>query len=91
MVILLIMAMGVLVGLRFFPEKWQKQNGYVQLISILVLIFCMGVSLGSNPNFMDELVGFGIKGLVFAIVPIVCSIAGVYLLTHKWMKGNKDD
>ncbi|MGL5676208.1 MAG: LysO family transporter [Cellulosilyticaceae bacterium] len=90
MVILMIMAVGILVGLKCFPEKWSKYNHYVQLVSIVLLIFCMGVSLGSNPTFMEQLVSMGFKGVVFAVVPILGSIGCVYVLSEKFMK-NKED
>lgn len=86
MLILVIMAAGILVGSLWFPKKWQGYNEKIQLGSMLLLIFCMGVSLGSKPNFFAELGTLGIKGVVFAIVPIVFSIGLVYGLTSKFMK-----
>lgn len=91
MVILIIMAIGVWIGFKWFPEKWQKHNSIVQLLSIITLIFCMGVSLGSNPNFLNELTQLGIKGLVFAIIPIIFSILMVYILSLKFLKEKEDD
>lgn len=91
MIILMIMAIGVWVGFKWFPQKWQKHNSIVQLISIIMLIFCMGVSLGSNPDFFSEITTLGIEGLVFAIVPIIFSILVVYALTTRFLKENKDD
>lgn len=91
MIILIIMAIGVLVGFRWFPEKWHKYNNTLQLISIVLLIFCMGVSLGSNPNFINEIARLGIKGFVFAIVPIIFSIITVYFLTSKFIKEKNND
>lgn len=91
MTILMIMAVGVLVGFRWFPEKWHKCNSWIQLISIVVLIFCMGVSLGSNPDFISQMGRLGIEGLVFAIVPIIFSVLMVYLLTSKFLKEKNDD
>lgn len=91
MVILMIMAVGVLVGFKWFPEKWQKYNSMLQLISIIVLIFCMGVSLGGNPDFFSEITTLGVEGLVFAIVPIIFSVLMVYFLTSKFFKEKKDD
>lgn len=91
MIILIIMAAGILVGSLWFPEKWHKHNEKVQLGSMLLLIFCMGISLGSKPNFFKEIGTLGIKGVVFAIVPIIFSIGLVYLLTSKFMKEKKED
>lgn len=91
MIVLIIMAIGVWIGFRYFPQKWNKYNSWVQLISIVVLIFCMGVSLGSNPDFISEMGRLGMEGLVFAVVPIIFSIIMVYLLTSKFLKEKKND
>lgn len=91
MVILMIMAVGVCIGLKYFPEKWSKYNHYVQVTSIITLIFCMGVSLGTNPTFMDDLLDLGLKGMVFAVVPIIGSVIMVYLLTTKFMKDEGEE
>lgn len=91
MIILMIMAIGVLIGAWIFPKKWHAYNNKVQIISIIVLIFCMGTTLGSNSDFMDKLLGVGFKGFVFAIIPIILSVGMVYLLTKYFMKEKSDD
>ena len=86
MVVLMIMAVGVLIGFKWFPERFQKLNGQIQVLSIVVLIFCMGVSLGNNPTFIEDLFSLGYKSLVFAVLPIIGSIVIVYYLTKKILK-----
>ncbi|MGL4361858.1 MAG: LysO family transporter [Cellulosilyticaceae bacterium] len=92
--VLLMMCVGILIGMKCFPEKWGKYNNYIQLCSIIILIFCMGISLGANPDFVNQFIKVGVKGAIFAIVPIVFSVGGVYLLTQKFMnpkEGEKDN
>ncbi|MDA3732929.1 LysO family transporter [Niameybacter massiliensis] len=91
MIILLIMCLGVALGAYIFPEKWQVHNSKVQVISIVILIFCMGVTLGSNETLMDKLLGMGLQGLLFAVIPIILSVIVVYILTRLFMKEKKDD
>lgn len=91
MFILMVMLVGVFIGSKYFPEKWHGHNSKVQVASIVMLIFCMGVSLGSNPEFMQELGVQGIKGLLFAILPILFSILVVYALTHKFLREKDND
>lgn len=81
----------MLIGGWIFPDKWQAYNNKIQVVSIIVLIFCMGVNLGSNDNFMDKLLGLGFKGFIFAIIPILLSIGVVYLLTKQFMKEKEND
>ncbi len=86
MVILIIMGIGVLIGFKWFPESLQKINSQLQVVSIIALIFCMGISLGSNPSFIQDLMMLGYKSLVYAIFPIIGSVGMVYLLSRKFLK-----
>lgn len=91
MIILMIMIIGVIIGTLVFPERWHSYNNKVQVLSIIVLIFCMGATLGSNKDFMHSLLEIGFKGFVFAIIPIILSVGVVYILTKHLMKEKKDD
>ena len=81
------MCIGMVVGYTIFPKKLYKPNSWLQTACTAVLIFSMGVSLGSRPNLISELKDLGIQSLVFSIVPIVFSILFVYPLTKKFMEG----
>ncbi len=87
MLILAIMAAGALAGFFLFPDKRLKWSERIQLICTCLLIFSMGVILGGRENFMDELLSLGFRSLVFAIIPIAFSIAAVYFLTEKFLRG----
>ena len=91
MVILTIMAIGMLIGGWIFPQKWHTYNNKLQVVSIVILIFCMGVNLGSSDDFMSQLRRMGVKGFIFAIIPILLSVGVVYLLTKHLMKERKND
>jgi uncharacterized transporter YbjL len=80
------MAVGVLVGLKFFPEKYKKYNNWFQLGCTALLIFLMGVTLGSKENFFEQLSELGLQALILTVLPILCSAAVVYLLTRNWDK-----
>lgn len=82
--ILAIMAAGVLAGLRFFPERLHSLNVRVQVLCTAVLIFSMGVSLGSRPDFFPSLRTIGIQSLTLAVLPILLSVAAVYPLTKRF-------
>ena len=47
-----------------------------------MLIFTMGVSLGSRPGFLAEMGTMGLDSLIFALVPILLSVAVVYPLSR---------
>ena len=84
--VLIIMCIGVLIGFLCFPQKWGRFNSIFQIVCTGILIFCMGGSLGSRPNFFAELSSLGIHSLAFALVPIACSVLAVYFLTEIFMK-----
>ncbi len=86
--ILVVMCIGILVGRISFLRRVKKGNEYLSLLCTFLLIFSMGVMLGKKENFFAELSALGITSLLFCLIPTVCSIVLVYLLTQKFMKKN---
>ena len=86
---MIFLLIGIVIGWKWFPEKFNKLNINIQLLATLVLIFSMGVALGSRPNFIREVASMGIRSLVFAVLAIAGSIAVVYPLTKKYLVGTK--
>ena len=82
MLILAIMCVGILVGVRFFPERYKKINDKLQMAATFLLIFCMGVKLGGRPDFLGELRSLGWLSFVCFLLPTVCSTALVYLFSR---------
>ena len=81
--VLAAMAAGVLVGVRFLPERCERANGKLQYILIPVLIFCMGATLGGNPEFFGNLSSLGLKAALFAVVPMAFSVLCVFFATRR--------
>ena len=86
MTTILIMFAGVLVGAAVFPQNLKKWNSRLQLGMTALLIFTMGVSLGSRPGFLEELGAIGLKSLIFALLPILFSVALVYPLSKRYLE-----
>ena len=55
MEIIVAMVLGGLVGAFVLPERILRLNSLLQLISTTLLIFSMGVMLGSRDQFLAEL------------------------------------
>ena len=53
MLILVIMMLGVIIGMKLNLKKTLKVNGVLQIVLTGILIFIMGVSLGSRENFFN--------------------------------------
>lgn len=76
-------------GAKFFPIKLKKWNEKLQIILIAILIFAMGISLGSREDFIHELLTLGLDSLILALIPMILSALLVYVLTKKFFDKNK--
>lgn len=85
MFILVIMALGAVVGFFLFPDKKLKWCERIQFICIYLLIFSMGIILGSRENFIEELMVLGANSFIFAVVSIIFSVILVFFLTKKFL------
>ena len=86
MLILVIMMLGVVIGMKFNLKKTLKANGVFQMILTGILIFIMGVSLGSRATFFRELAELGWKSVIYMLAAVAGSIVIVYVLTKLFMK-----
>ena len=57
--VIFIMCLGVLVGKFFFPVRWKRLNEILQTVCTVLLIFSMGVMLGSRDDFVSEITSLG--------------------------------
>lgn len=63
-------------------------NNKIQLISVALIIFIMGVNLGSMENFAQKMVMMGGQSLIFAIIPTLFSIIIVYIFSKLFIIKN---
>lgn len=89
--ILIVMCIGILIGKFLVPKKAKTANEYLSLLCTFLLIFAMGVTLGSDDNFFAELSALGITSFLFFLIPTVLSILLVYLLTRHFMQKKDTD
>ena len=80
--VIIVMCLGVLAGKFFFPEKWKRINEILQTVCTVLLIFSMGVMLGSRENFISEISELGMRSVLFFLIPSVTSVIIVYPLTR---------
>ncbi|WP_312060964.1 LysO family transporter [Anaerotignum sp.] len=80
--IFLVLAIGFAIGfLGLLKEKHIKLNCRLQTLWLMLLIFCMGVSIGRNGEVIRNLPALGGKALLFAILAVIGSILFVFLLS----------
>lgn len=74
--VLIIMTLGMGVGYLLRSRKQiLKINGKATLWVIFLLLFFMGISVGSNPTIMQNLDTIGLRGLQLALVAVFGSVA----------------
>lgn len=85
--IFLVLAIGFLIG--FFglvKEKGIRINSRLQTLWLLLLIFCMGVSIGRNGEVIQNLPALGGRALLFSVLTILGSIGVVFLISKVFLE-----
>lgn len=91
----IIMLAGVLAGYGLLKTSARIRdiisacNNKVQLISVALIIFIMGINLGSIENFAQKMLTMGWQSLIFAIIPTVFSVIVVYFFSKTLIKTGK--
>ena len=82
-----VFGLGLLIGYKgVLQEKGLRMNGRLQTAFLLLLIFCMGVSIGRNGEILRNLPLLGGKALLFAVFAILGSTLAVYFLSRLFLQ-----
>ena len=85
--IFLVLGLGFLIGYKgVLQEKGLRMNGRLQTAFLLLLIFCMGVSIGRNGEILRNLPLLGGKALLVAVFAILGSTLAVYFLSRLFLQ-----
>ena len=85
--IFLVLGLGFLIGYKgVLQEKGLRMNGRLQTAFLLLLIFCMGVSIGRNGEILRNLPLLGGKALLFTVFAILGSTLAVYFLSRLFLQ-----
>ena len=85
--IFLVLGLGFLIGYKgVLQEKGLRMNWRLQTAFLLLLIFCMGVSIGRNGEILRNLPLLGGKALLFAVFAILGSTLAVYFLSRLFLQ-----
>jgi uncharacterized membrane protein YbjE (DUF340 family) len=80
--------LGILTGyFRLLSVRIVKYTKPVSLIGLFLLIFLLGVKVGSEPRVTQQLGIIGKQGLVIAVCTVLGSIIIAYPI-EKWLKRN---
>lgn len=90
--ILISLIVGIIIGvLGFIPKKYMRFNSRFQQIGVILLLFSMGASIGSNKELLLKLNELGLKAITFAILTCLFSILFTYLVTSKFLKQSVEE
>lgn len=84
--IILVMCIGIAVGRFLVPQGMKKLNERVSMCCTWLLIFAMGVMLGGREGFLEDLSMLGVRSFLFFLIPTVCSIILVYILSKRFIE-----
>lgn len=80
---------GYLVGSRSRNRKGiTEQTGRIQTFAIIILIFTMGMRMGSNDQAMENLNSIGLYAFIMTVAIIFCSVAAI-TISRKFFRLDK--
>lgn len=70
-----------LARLDVLPQGWSRKVGLIGYLSLITLLFSLGLTLGSNPEITIVLPTLGLKALVLGLGAILGSVFLVWIAT----------
>ena len=90
--IFLAVGIGFVIGFKgLLKEKGIQLNTKLQTIWLMLLIFCMGVSIGRNGDIVKNLPILGGKAVLFSVLTILGSVVVVYVLSTLFLEKAKKE
>lgn len=80
LIVLGLMLSGVLVGYFLRGKKVARRTGKAVSLAIFVLLFLLGVSVGVNPQIMDNLTTLGIEAIIITIGALSGSLLSAWAI-----------
>ena len=84
--LLICLILGFVAGYFTKGYRFIKFKNILMPVSILVLLFFMGVGIGKDPNLSQKIVSFGINAVIIAICSILFSMFFVFIFMRIFKK-----
>lgn len=95
LLIISLMVVGILIGFIWVSRdksgKLLRYCGKTQNAATCILLFAMGLWLGGNPEFWQNISTTGLYGLFFAITTIAGSVIATYFLSKPLRNKKKEE
>lgn len=90
--ILISLVVGIIIGLLgIIPKKYMKFNSRFQQIGVVLLLFSMGASIGSNKELILNIKILGLKAVTFALFTCLFSIIFTYITTSIFLSQSMEE
>mgnify|MGYP000961109460 CR=1 FL=1 len=83
------LAGGAVLGALLFPPKWLRAVDGAITAGVALVLFCMGVSLGGDPAFLENLLSAGGPAALMALCTVGGSVLAVWALCRLFLKGGR--
>lgn len=85
---LALLGVGLILGRKgIFGEKVYSKLDVLQMLCLMLLLFTMGVSLGSDEAIISSIATIGVSGITMGLSTIIFSVLAVKLYVKFAMKG----
>ena len=75
--------LGIVLGIFIkWTDSLKKINSKFQILGLTILLFFMGVSIGSNPEIINDLSLIGLKAVTFSLSTVLFSVMTIFTITH---------
>ena len=80
LILLLILISGIITGRLFRNSVLAKKSGRIIFPIVLVLLFQMGIQIGSDTTLIHNLNRLGLEALLITVGALIGTIAGAVIL-----------
>lgn len=88
--IIAIMLLGVVLGYRFRDAKFTRKTEKTISMTIISLLFILGLSIGSNQTIVNNLFTYGSQAIVLAVFSLTGSIlVSGFVYKYLYRKGEQ--
>lgn len=80
--LILILLAGIVLGRIFRQKPLIRKSNKIIFPIVLVLLFLMGIGIGTNETVINNLYGLGKEALIITAGALIGTLAGAALLWH---------
>lgn len=91
MTIIALLIAGIFLGRLLRPVKILRHLDKSTTLTVWILIFVFGLTLGANPSISEDIGRFGLKAAAIALSGVAGSVAAVWLYSRKANKSSNDE